>query len=278
MSSRQWIILLTGLGLLGIAAKDSAAQNVGRPTAGVLSLDNGDNQRHVAATVGQQIQITLQTIGPGQYALPQVSSLAVRFEDIALRLPNNPGGPTQVFIFTATAEGTALVRIAHSDSRPSFTATIEVGPTTAKLHAPLEDQVNRAPSTAAWTNLLNDVEQTFSPSLPRLTSVEVELVVGNPGKTSDQITLMLLDENSQMLVEVSRIVSAADCGHVVFVLPDGGLEVSPGKTYRIRLTGGSLFGWKYVEGGYEKGAALFNGKPLLPGNRSSFLFRTFGEP
>jgi hypothetical protein len=37
-----------------------------------------------------------------------------------------------------------------------------------------------------------------------------------------------------------------------------------------------LFGWKYVVGGYENGAATFNGKPLLKQARSTFLFRTFG--
>jgi hypothetical protein len=44
----------------------------------------------------------------------------------------------------------------------------------------------------------------------------------------------------------------------------------------LKLSGGTTFGWKYVVAGYEKGAATFNGKPLLPGARSTFLFRTFG--
>jgi hypothetical protein len=43
------------------------------------------------------------------------------------------------------------------------------------------DQANTATWTMAWTNLLNHAEQTFVPSLPRLTSIEVGLVVGNPG-------------------------------------------------------------------------------------------------
>jgi hypothetical protein len=42
------------------------------------------------------------------------------------------------------------------------------------------------------------------------------------------------------------------------------------------LSGGITFGWKYVVGGYEKGEATFNGKPLLSQARSTFLFRTFG--
>ena len=69
---------------------------------------------------------------------------------------------------------------------------------------------------------------------------------------------------------------AADCAHTLFVIPKDGIEVEPGQTYRIKLSGGLLFGWKYVVGGYQKGAATFNGRPLLPGARSTFLFRTFG--
>src|SRR5205823_4855119 len=60
-----------------------------------------------------------------------------------------------------------------------------------------------------------------------------------------------------------------------FDFPNGGLEVTPGDLYSIRLRGGMTFGWKYVLYGYQRGSAWFNGRPL--GNaRSSFLFRTFG--
>lgn len=61
------------------------------------------------------------------------------------------------------------------------------------------------------------------------------------------------------------------------MMPKGGIEVSPGQPYRLKLSAGATFGWKYVVGGYEKGEATFNGKPLLPEARSSFLFRTFGR-
>jgi hypothetical protein len=64
---------------------------------------------------------------------------------------------------------------------------------------------------------------------------------------------------------------------VLFLLPKGSLRVSPGEAYGIELAGGNLFGWKYVVGGYAKGAAfLENGKPPLREARSTFLFRTFG--
>ena len=138
------------------------------------------------------------------------------------------------------------------------------------------DQANTAPWKNAWTNLLNDVRQTFTPSLPRLTGVQVELVVGNPGPFDEEVTMRLMDGEGKVLAVVSQIVPVDDCDHVLFVLPDGGVRVSPGQVYNIGLSGGRVFGWKYVVGGYAKGAAAFNGRPLLPGARSTFLFRTFG--
>ncbi|PYX51412.1 MAG: hypothetical protein DMG79_03125 [Acidobacteria bacterium] len=63
----------------------------------------------------------------------------------------------------------------------------------------------------------------------------------------------------------------------MFVFPKEGIEVTPGQTYRLKLSGGITFGWKYVVGGYQKGAAIFNGKPLLSQARSTFLFETFGS-
>jgi hypothetical protein len=129
----------------------------------------------------------------------------------------------------------------------------------------------------AWTNLLNDAEQSFTPALPRLRAVEVELVVGNPGASEDELTLTLLDVDGRSLAVVGQDVPTAESDHVLFTFPNEGVKVSPGDTYRLKLSGGVTFGWKYVVGGYENGEATFNGKPLLPDARSTFLFRTFGE-
>jgi hypothetical protein len=63
---------------------------------------------------------------------------------------------------------------------------------------------------------------------------------------------------------------------VLFVFPNGGVDISPGQLYSLRLSGGTTFGWKYVVGGYEKGSTSFNGQPLLRDARSTFLFKTFG--
>ena len=138
------------------------------------------------------------------------------------------------------------------------------------------DQVNTAGWDKAWTNLVNDVEQTFTPSLTRLMGVEVGLVVGNAGAAKDQVTLTVLDATGQTIAVMTESVPTADCDQVMFVIPKGGVEVTPGQIYRLKLSGGTTFGWKYVVGGYEKGEATFNGKPLLHDARSTFLFRTFG--
>jgi hypothetical protein len=109
-----------------------------------------------------------------------------------------------------------------------------------------------------------------------LLGVEVELVVGNAGPADDDLTLTVMDASGQTVAVVTQTVEASACEHAMFVVPKNGIDVIPGQTYRLKLTGGMLFGWKYVVGGYEKGAATFNGKPLLPKARSTFLFRTYG--
>jgi hypothetical protein len=139
------------------------------------------------------------------------------------------------------------------------------------------DQVNTAGWKRAWTNLLNVVEQSFIPSRPKLVGVEVELVVGNPGNSEEELTLSVWDEQDQKLAIVTQTVEVANSDRVLFRMPKEGIELTPGQVYRIRLSGGPTFGWKYVLGGYEKGEATFNGKPLLSQERSTFLFRTFGD-
>ena len=106
--------------------------------------------------------------------------------------------------------------------------------------------------------------------------MDVGLVVANPGPLEEDITLSLLNPEGEVLAVVSKTVPVQDCSWVRFLFPNGGVQISPGLVYRIRLKGDSLFGWKYVVGGYKNGEALFNGKPLLQGGHSSFLFRTFG--
>jgi hypothetical protein len=255
----------------------------------VLSLDFTNHEQRLAARVGQQIEISLGTVGPKQYGTPEISSPAIRLESVAQEWPPNPGGPGFVYIFEATSEGEAQVKvpIINGMGGPDlakgleFSVTIRVGPAAGKppaLHVLMTpDQANNAPWRSAWTSLFNVVQQTFTPSLPRLTGVELDLVVANPGPASADVTLGVMNAEGIELGVVSKTVPVNDCHHVLFVFPRGGLPVSPGQFYSVGLSSvGSVFGWKYVVGGYPNGAASFNGKPLLRDTRSTFLFRTFG--
>src|SRR5579864_3651699 len=273
----------------GQADAENARLSPRRSQQPVIALDFKNNGQKLAARVGQQIEITLGTVGPKQYGDVQVSSDALQLESVALDWPPNPGGPTFIYILDATSEGKALIEvpIIHCEEDPDlakkldFSVTLLVGPAAGKPSARQvlmrPDQTNTTPWTGAWTNLSNVVHQTFAPSLPRLTGVEVEMMVANPGPKSADLNLTVMDKEGIALAVVSKTVLLDDCTHVLFVLPRGGLAVSPGQAYSIGLSGvDSPLGWKYVVGGYPSGDASFNGQPLLQNARSTFLFRTFG--
>jgi hypothetical protein len=186
-----------------------------------LSLSSNDNGKRVGVAVGQAIEITLQTIGPQQCGAPKISSHAVHYESVALKMPPNPGGTTQVLRFQAVAEGEGTIQLISINPENVFAVTIEVGPRTSHGSAPpAPDQANTATWANAWTNLLNDTRQSFVPSRPRLTRAEVELVVANPGPSQDSVTLTVLNSTGEPLVQVSKAVEAANCSHVVFTFPN----------------------------------------------------------
>ena len=103
--------------------KAGTSQSITQPA---LLLNRTNDGQHVSVKVRQPIIITLQTIGGGHYDTPQISSRAIRFESAVYPPRQNPGGPTQVYRFTAAAEGEAQIRIPHTDSNPSVTFTIRV--------------------------------------------------------------------------------------------------------------------------------------------------------
>jgi hypothetical protein len=256
----------------------------------LLSLNFTNDGQQVAASVGQRIEITLGTVGPRQYGDPQISSSVIRLDGVALATPVNPGGPTFIYMFEAAAEGEAQVKIPIMNSqdqdltkRLTFTVRILVGPaktSPAPNAFTTPDQTNTAPWKNASINVHNSLSQTFTPSLPILTALEVELVVANRGPASSEVTMALADAEGQPLAYVSKTVQVTDCRHVLLVLPKGGLRVTPGQIYSITLNSvDTVFAWKYVVGGYANGVATFNGfpgKPVSQVARTTFLFRTFG--
>ena len=67
------------------------------------------------------------------------------------------------------------------------------------------DQANTVTWQNAWTNLLNDVRQSFTPSLPKLVAVEVELVTANPGPSADTLTMKLVGPTGRPVAIVSKM-------------------------------------------------------------------------
>ncbi|HKN76323.1 MAG TPA: hypothetical protein VJW94_14185 [Candidatus Acidoferrum sp.] len=122
-------VMMVALALWMTSCGDSAGQQAG-DSPGVkqqeLLLNRANDGQRVSAKVGQPIVVILQTIGGGHYDTPQISSRAVRFESVVFPARQNPGGPTQVYRFTATAEGEAQIQIPHTDSNPTVTFTIQV--------------------------------------------------------------------------------------------------------------------------------------------------------
>jgi hypothetical protein len=98
----------------------------------LITLTNSDTGRSVAVAVGDEIDVTLQTIGPGQYGIPTLSSESIRFLSVSLAGSPNPGGPRQLFRFEAMAAGRAKISIAHEGgapggpTTPAFRITVEV--------------------------------------------------------------------------------------------------------------------------------------------------------
>jgi hypothetical protein len=137
------------------------------------------------------------------------------------------------------------------------------------------DQANTEVWNRAWTVTSNDLRQTFTPTLPRLMAVEVDLFLGNPGPAADRVTVTIYDAGGREIASTSREVTADGVDRVRFVFP-GDVAVTPGQSYAIRVSSRVTFGWKYVVGGYGRGAATFNGRPLVANTRTTFLFRAFG--
>lgn len=272
----------------GARAVAQGAPSSSGATPQVLFLQWEQNGQRFDATVGEQIEIKLGAMAPCE---PQISSSSLRLESVALDWPPTPGISVHMYIFDAASPGEGEVRIpltdcANPDSPEgrTFTATVDVKPALGPSRAPYAfrapDQQNTAPWTGAWTILgPNVLRQSFTPSVSRLTGVEVELAEANPGPSHTDVAFRLLNVKGDVLSVVSRRVSLDDSEHVLFALPGGGWKVTPGQTYKIEISGSDgVLGWKYVVGGYKNGDASFNDKPLMRDTRGTFLFRTFGEP
>lgn len=111
--------------LLAGSALWLAAAACGRSATGVVDA-GGVTGRTIDAPAGSTFDIKLQTVGPGEYETPVVSSPAVQFTDVSLASPFVPAGPTQLFRFQAVRPGTAVVTFHHSGMSPAVSDTVVV--------------------------------------------------------------------------------------------------------------------------------------------------------
>lgn len=87
----------------------------------------GAPDRSLSLAVGQTLDLTLQTVGPGEYTSPPlISSNSVRFLEVSLVTPAVPAGPTQRFRFRAEAPGHAVITFHHSGQSPTVEDTVDV--------------------------------------------------------------------------------------------------------------------------------------------------------
>jgi hypothetical protein len=126
------LVFLAVLAISLVAPANAGAQKSDNSSASsrqqALSLNMTDNGKHVSAKVGQEIIITLQTIGPGHYETPRTSSSSVRFEGSYFSREQNPGGPRQVYRFISAAVGETKVEIPHSRGNTVYQITVLVKP------------------------------------------------------------------------------------------------------------------------------------------------------
>ncbi len=90
------IICMAAFTLALVICSKADAQKIDAPSATpqqhILSLNFRNNGQHLTAFVGQQIEITLGTVGPPQYGKPEISSPAIRLVSTAL-WQTTPAGP-----------------------------------------------------------------------------------------------------------------------------------------------------------------------------------------
>jgi hypothetical protein len=83
--------------------------------AGVPAILKYAPSQTINMVVGQELYITLGTLGPGSYDSPAISApVLIELPDNGEDLPRTPGGPTQRFRFMAQAPGLAIITLGQS--------------------------------------------------------------------------------------------------------------------------------------------------------------------
>ena len=89
-------------------------------------LADSDTGSTVNAEIGQLLEVTLHTVGPGAYESPSTSTPVLLFLGENNPKQQNPGGPTQVYELRAESGGAVTVTIPHSTRPDPFSVTVVV--------------------------------------------------------------------------------------------------------------------------------------------------------
>ena len=81
----------------------------------------------LSISAGRELDVTLGTVGPGEYASPPtISSSAIQFLDVEEVGPAVPAGPRQRFRFRAVAAGDAVITFHHTAGGSTIEDTVHV--------------------------------------------------------------------------------------------------------------------------------------------------------
>jgi hypothetical protein len=123
----------SGLAMLALLLSVSSLDCSGADQrVSALSLNRTNSGERVSISVGSEIDVTLQTIGPGSYGDPRMSGATLSFLGQSEVGPINPGGPVQLYKFRAVAPGDEDILIPHvadttgPDTNSDFTVGITV--------------------------------------------------------------------------------------------------------------------------------------------------------
>ena len=109
--SLAWITIV----LLEACSSTSPLETYGVPSS-TLSI-----------AVGQEVLITMRTVGPGEYVTPPVlAGSAIDFLGMSPPEIQVPAGVTQVFRFKGVARGEAIIQFHNTGSHPDVSDTVVV--------------------------------------------------------------------------------------------------------------------------------------------------------
>ena len=142
------------------------------------------------------------------------------------------------------------------------------------------DQSNLPAWAGGWTHVNPTAEgraamwQTFTPSRPNLTAVEINILTITPGRGDDTLTVEIAKDGDILATTECYVEDGFD-GLLRFEFPQI-VPLVPEEIYElmVRDTGTVRFGWKYASNTYERGSRYVN-QQERPG--TDWLFQTYSE-